>query len=109
MADIRLRKQRSPEEMLSENAGKMFSPPTVMYDAACCAEDAEHGRRNGSGLYGGPYLSTPYSGEDYQHKARLVRLTTMQGCSTMSRDAGDFDYIGGTPKRLMNGDSDPTR
>ncbi len=103
MADIQIRKQRSPEDMLSENAGKMFSPPTVMYDAACCAEDPDHGRRNSSfGLY-------PYSSEDYQHKQRLTRLTTMQGSSTMSRDAGDFDYVGGTPKRLMNGDSDPQR
>ncbi len=106
MADIQIRKQRSPEDMLSENAGKMFSPPTVMYDAACCAEDADDGRRNGFGPFG-PY--TAYSGDDYQHKQRLTRLTTMQGCSTMSRDAGDFDYIGGTPKRLMNGDSDPQR
>jgi len=105
MADIRLRKQRSPEEMLSENAGKMFSPPTAMYDAACFAEDPDHGRRNSFG----PYLSTPYSGDDYQHRERLTRLTIMQGSSTMSRDAGDFDYFGRTPKRLMNGDSDPQR
>ncbi len=106
MADMRLRKQRSPEDMLSDNAGKAFSPPTVLYDAACCGEDAERGRRNGFGMF--PGMSMGYGpGEYYQHKSRLARLTTEQGTFTLSRDEGDFDYIGGVPKRLMNGDTDP--
>ncbi|SRR6266568_2002750 len=99
MPDIKIRKQRSPEDMLSDNAGKMFSPPTVMYDAACCAEDPDHGRNGGMGEQG----IFSYSGEDYRHKSRLARLTTKQGSSTLSRDAGDFDYIGGTPERLLDG------
>jgi hypothetical protein len=102
MSDMKIRKQRSPEDMLSDNAGKFFSPPTVMYDAACGAEDAEHGRES---PYGGAAQSYPGGpSEYYEHKRRFSKqFLSHQGSSTLSRDEGDFDYIGGVPKRLLNG------
>ncbi len=99
MADVKLRKQRSPEDMLSDNAGQCFSPPTVLYDAACCAQDVDSGRTNRGGYPG--YMG-PYNEEGYQHRQSLERKTLLQGGFTQGRVEGDFDYIGGVPPELMN-------
>ncbi len=97
--DVKLRKQRSPDDMLSDNAGQPFSPPTFLYDAACCACDPNHGRENAGGFPGYP---GPYNEQGYQHRMRLQEQTIKQGSSTLGRVEGDFDYIGGVPSELMN-------
>lgn len=100
MADIKLRKQRTSADLLSDNAGQPFNPPTTLYDAACCAQDLDHGRVNRNGYPGYP---GPYDEDGWKHRERLQRNTIDQGSSTLSRVAGDFDYIGGEPSELMKG------
>lgn len=95
------KRQRTPDEMLSEASGQCFSPPTPMYDAACLAENLDEGRDGSSFMYEG-HANVDYPGY-YQHQDRLRRLTLMQGSSNIGRTDGDLDYIGGVPDELMNG------
>ncbi len=101
MPDRKIRKQLCSDDLLSDNAGQPFNPPTPLYDAACCAENVDSGRTGSSFMYEG-HQNANYP-DYYAHQDRLRRLTIMQGCSTISRVDGDLDYIGGVPKELMNG------
>ncbi len=101
MPDRKIRKQLSSDDLLSDNAGQPFNPPTFLYDAACCAENVDSGRDGSSFMYEG-HANANYP-DYYAHQDRLRRQTIMQGSSTLSRVDGDFDYIGGVPKELMNG------
>lgn len=101
MPDIKLRKQRTSEDLMSDSSGQCFSPPTYMYDSACIAENADSGRDGSSFMYEGhANVNEP---DYYAHQDRLRRMTVMQGSSTISRTDGDLDYIGGVPPELMNG------
>lgn len=101
MADIKLRKQRVVEDVMSDNAGQCFSPPTFLYDAACCADNVDSGREGDMFMYEGHANNN--DPDYYKHQDRLRRMTLMQGSSTYGRTDGDLDYIGGTPPELMNG------
>ncbi len=101
MQEKKIRKQLCADDIMSDNAGKPFNPPTFLYDAACCSENVDSGRTGDSFMYEG-HANANYP-DYYQHQDRLRRQTIEQGSSTLARVDGDFDYIGGVPKELMNG------